>query len=330
MVEPTSSAELTGIARLCPSCTASAARLLLTTETRTETGIPYQVVTCAACGLRYTRPLPTELELTRLYCGEYYGEGQPRLLSWDTIRAALHRGVLQQRRRALLGRPPGRILDVGCGDGDFLAGLKRRGWQVSGIEFSDAAAALSRAKGIDIFQGDLASARFPNGSFDVVTFWHVLEHIPEPVPVLVEARRILRDDGLLVVEVPDSASLTFRLCRQHWFPLDVPRHLQHFTPATLNALLERVGFAPVRRQSLHPTDFLLSFMSFMNRLGVLGRRGGAHYFVSDFRRAGRVGKAGFLALGLPIGLLSAPYSLLNTLLTGSNETLTITARKVGG
>jgi SAM-dependent methyltransferase len=313
--------------RVCPVCAADQARTLLAVAGPAASGRPYTVVTCSACELRYTRPLPSEAELAALYTAEYYGGRRPRRLSWDTLRGLAHRVVMWQRRRALLGRPPGRALDIGCGDGDFLAELARRGWRVDGIEYSDAAAALARGKGIAVHQGDLASAGFPSGAFDVVTLWHVLEHLPEPAAALAEVRRVLRPDGLLVVEVPDSASLTFRLCREHWFPLDVPRHLQHFTPATLGALLERVGFAPVRRQSFHAADCLLSFISFMSRLGVLGRLGGTHYFVTEFRRARPAAKAGFLALGLPVGLLSLPYSVLNTLVAGSNETLTVTARK---
>lgn len=313
--------------RACPLCGAVAARPFLDDGTPAGLDRAYHVVVCAECGLRYTRPLPTPAEIAALYPDAYYGDQRPRLLSWDTARRLLHLDVLWQRRRALLGRPPGTVLDVGCGDGDFLASLKRRGWAVQGTEFSAAACARARQRGVAVHHGDLASAALPSGAFDVVTLWHVLEHLPEPGLELGEARRLLRDDGLLVIEVPNSASPTVRLCRERWFPLDVPRHLQHFTPATLDRLLRQSGFTTVHRQDFHHLDFVLSFISFMNRSGVLGRFSGDHYFVSDFRRAGLPAKLRFLALGLLAGGVSLPYSLLATALSGHGETVTVTARK---
>lgn len=326
-VAASGSVDTTDRPRSCPLCGATEAAILLDAGQRTPEGEGYRVVSCARCDLRYTRPHPTEGELAALYRQEYYAPRKPRLLSWDALRLVLHHVVLWQRRSALLDRRPGRVLDVGCGDGNFLASLKRRGWAVHGTDFSAAACELARGKGIAVQQGPLASAGFPDDFFDVVSLWHVLEHLSEPLAELAEIRRILRDDGLLVVEVPDSASATLRLCRERWFPLDVPRHLQHFTPATLEELLRRAGFVPLHRQHFHYLDFALAFISFVDRLGLLGRLSGTQYFFTDYRRATRGGRARFLALGLPLALLSLPYSVVTTLLTGHGEQLTLTARK---
>lgn len=316
-----------GTSRNCPLCGAPEARTLLTTAARTPEAKPYHIVECGNCALRYTHPLPSAEELTELYGHEYYGVEKSRRFSWDRLRRALHHSVIWQRRRALLDRPPGRALDIGCGDGDFLAALKRRGWEVYGTEFSAAAYMLAQSKGIAVHQGELASASYPDNFFDVVTLWHVLEHLPVPAAELAEIQRILRDDGLLVVEVPNSACTTFQLCGERWFPLGVPGHLQHFTPATVQRLLRHAGFIPRRRQNFHYLDFVLSFISFMDRLGVLGPRQGTHYFVTDYRQASRSSRARFLALGAFVGLLSLPYSIGTTIVTGNGETVTITSRK---
>jgi SAM-dependent methyltransferase len=175
----------------------------------------------------------------------------------------------------------------------------------------------------------LRSAGFPDGFFDVVTMWHVLEHLPDPAAALAEARRVLQADGLLVIEVPNLGSLTFRLCRERWWPLDVPRHLLHFTPQTLGRLLDAGGFEVVRRQDFHAADAALSFISFVNRLGLIGRLQGDHYFVSDYRRAAPAAKVSFLLLAPLLGLLSVPYSALATLFGRHGETVTVTAVKVG-
>jgi len=284
------------------------------------------MVECVNCALRYTRPLPTKQELAKLYGQDFYVSNSPRLWSGDFLRILFQRSVFWQHHRALLGKRPGRALDLGCGNGDFLATLKRRGWEVYGTEFSSAACELARAKGVRVHQGDLVSANFPAQSFDVITLWHVFEHLPDPLAELAEVRRILRDDGLLVIEVPNSGCLTLRLSKQGWYPLDVPRHLQHYTPATLQRLLREAGFATAHQQNFHHWDFTYAFYSYMNRLKILERLG-IGYFSTNYKQAALAQKALFLALGVPVALLCLPYSVIITLLSGNSETVTVTARK---
>lgn len=199
--------------RPCPACGALAAEELLATRATSEAdGTAFRVVRCTACGLQLTRPLPTESEVAELYGHEYYGEGRPGLLSWERLRLLFHEVVLRHRARALAGRPPGRALDVGCGDGDMLAFLWARGWEVRGQDVSPAAAARAAAKGIEVHQGPLSGAPYEAGSFDVVMLWHVLEHLTEPLEELRRIRGLLAPEGLLVVEVPNNASWTRRLC----------------------------------------------------------------------------------------------------------------------
>jgi ubiquinone/menaquinone biosynthesis C-methylase UbiE len=313
-------------ARTCPQCGETEARLFLQTSKESASGTPYQILTCSDCGQRYTSPLPSPEDLADLYSQDYYVANNPRLLSGDLPRILLQRIVLGQREKALLGRPPGRILDIGCGNGDFLAHLAHLGWEIYGTEFSTAACGLAEGRGVRVHHGDLTSARFPSNFFDVVTLWHVLEHLPEPREELEEIKRVLRADGLVVVEVPNSASPTLRMCGEQWYPLDVPLHLQHFTPRTLVRLLQTEGFAQLRRKNFHYWDFTYVFYSYMSRLGILQRLG-ISYFSTDYKQAPLAAKAIFLALGVPVALMSLPYSVLATALSGHSETITITARR---
>ncbi len=273
----------------------------------------------------YTRPLPGPDELSRLYRDEYYGRPRARPLSWDGARRALHAVVMRDRCRSVGGVAPGRALDVGCGDGDFLAHLRRRGWQVVGLELSAAAAGRARERGVEVREEELEAAGFAPGSFDLVTLWHVLEHLPDPRRALEEARRVLRPGGLLVLEVPNISSPTFRLCGERWFPLDVPRHLQHFDPRSLERILALSGFEPLGWRNLHAMDWVLAAISFVDRLGVLGRRRGEHYFVTDLRRAPAARKLLFALVAPAIAVGAVPYSLLATALSGHGETLRVRA-----
>jgi len=206
----------------------------------------YQVIECARCGQLSTSPFPSPDTLRALYDTGYYSgpaaarfrsraaESVVRFFRWR--RAAM----LRRRMHGVRGR---RILDVGCGRGDTLAWLQRWGADVHGTQVSTRAAQVARDLiGHDrIFVGELADAAYPDASFDCVTLWHVIEHVPEPLALMKEIRRILRPGGLLYIEVPNAGGWAARRFRHHWLAYDVPKHLFHFSPETLKALAGKVG-----------------------------------------------------------------------------------------
>ena len=312
-----------GRERPCPLCGATAARLLIPTSIPSAAGPAYHVVACTACELRYTRPLPDAAEFEALYPPGYHTDNSTRLWSRDFPRVVLERWVMWERRRDLAALPRGRVLDVGCGNGGFLVGLKARGWTVQGTDTSAPGCEVARSRGIPDYHGDLARAGFPDGSFDAVTLWHVLEHVADPLAELAEIRRILRPGGRLVVQVPDADSLTLRLCGDRWFPFDVPRHLQHFTPRSLRETLERAGFVAVHERRFQPTDVAASFYSFLRLLSPPGG-GRVQCFGRDYKSASLAARVRFLALGLPILAFSLFYTPCARLFAGHGETITAT------
>lgn len=136
----------------------------------------------------------------------------------------------------------GRALDIGCGNGAYLLLLKKLGWDVVGVDISDNVAREVKAAGIPIFTGELERLKKDQGPFKLITLWHVLEHLPDPLKTLQEVFELLVDNGRVIIEVPNSNSLMAKVFRSNWFPWDLPRHLCHFTPATLSDLLNRAGF----------------------------------------------------------------------------------------
>jgi 2-polyprenyl-3-methyl-5-hydroxy-6-metoxy-1,4-benzoquinol methylase len=207
-------------------------------------GSACRVVRCRDCGLAYTNPRPTPHAIGQFYPDDYTPY-QDRAGS--------------RRRRdpfvTLLPPPPGgRLLDFGCGSGGLLRKLHRVGWHVTGMDTSPRMAHHVRALGLDAIAGTLPHAALAPTSFDAITMAESLEHVHDPLRVLRAAHRLLRPDGKLVVSVPNLASLAFRWFGADWFGLDVPRHLTHFEPHTLRAMLGRAGFrverlAPLRHNS---------------------------------------------------------------------------------
>ena len=153
------------------------------------------------------------------------------------------------RSRELKGRHPlpwrgeGKVLDVGCGAGGNLKTLQAQGWDPYGIEISEVAAAHARELVTgNIHTGTLESAPFPPQSFDLVFMSHSLEHLPSPVDALRLVHRLLKNDGLLAISVPNVNSLEFRLFGRWWFPLDPPRHFYHFDKHSLSGIFAQAGF----------------------------------------------------------------------------------------
>jgi SAM-dependent methyltransferase len=166
--------------------------------------------------------------------------------------AALDRGRRKDtaQRVALIERlapAHGRVLDVGCATGSLLAEVRARGWESHGIEPDAASAAFARDRlGLDVRRGTLKDANFPGEHFDLVCFWHVLEHAPNPRETLREAARVARPGATLLLSLPDPGSWMAALFGPYWCGWDVPRHLCLFPRMVLARMLKETGWMDVR------------------------------------------------------------------------------------
>ncbi|MEW5977044.1 MAG: class I SAM-dependent methyltransferase [Acidobacteriota bacterium] len=191
-----------------------------------------------------TDPRPTSEQLDQSYSEAYYGPENVKFVSpverfvrWQTA----------QRARWIHRLIPGnsRVLELGCGRGALLEELAQLGHEAYGTERSELAARRARRSvGVHVFSEDLQDCRFPSDRFDAVILWHVLEHLGDVSSALEEICRILRPQGVLILEVPNLDSLQATLSGRHWFHLDVERHLYHFGPNNIRSLLTRHGFRP--------------------------------------------------------------------------------------
>ena len=183
--------------------------------------------------------MPGEAELEAAYSQEYYSSTDAK---FNPLIEAWTRYSGRRRAQNLLrqhGKGAGlRVLDVGCGRGVLLHGFKEAGADVLGIEREGAG--FDQIDGIEnLSLDDLLEA---GRRFDLIVIWHVLEHLPDPVDCLRKCRQLLVDGGSLFIEVPNFASFQSRLFKSNWFHLDLPRHLFHFTPGSLQKQLNAEGF----------------------------------------------------------------------------------------
>lgn len=231
----------------CPLCDSARRQFLLEAPDAAAgaAGLWFAVVRCQDCDLCYTNPRPSPDAIGQFYPATY----RP------------HQPAVPRRRHRWFGRPPAqprwltrkhlpiaphgqrRLLDFGCGGGAFLLQMRDLGWQVTGVDSCRAAVERLRGTpGVRVFAGTLPHPELVPESFDVITMWHSLEHVHRPRQVLDAAFDLLAPGGRLVVAVPNITSRPFRRFGASWYGLDLPRHLTHFSPATLYKMLDACGF----------------------------------------------------------------------------------------
>lgn len=250
----------------CPACGSEALRPYLSGEDYHygNEGI-FQLNRCDTCHLWMLAPMRTPQALSAFYPTSYYSF-QPRLSETSSKTAV--RKLLGLERRTYLPafNVPGRLLDVGSGAGQYLQQLSNRGWTVTGIEPSHQAAAVGRQAGLDIRLGDIRTVDLPPKSFDVVRFNHSIEHVPDPVAALKAAHALLKDDGYLIVGVPNTDGLWPRMFGRWWWHLGLPVHVYGFNPGNLRRLLENTGFTVLRiRYNSEFSGLLGSAQIWLNR-----------------------------------------------------------------
>jgi SAM-dependent methyltransferase len=239
----------------CPICGGRLRSTGLLARDRLVTGDgPFGVRECPACEYGVTVPQLSGAKLAPYYADTYYesyyehsDSGRPSLLA--RLRGFLReRGAQRRQSRPpflLDGIAPGKVLEVGCGAGELLEHFASLGWKTYGLDPSAAAVAAAARRGAEVHEGTLEDQPWPEGEFDLIVFQHSLEHIPDPVEALRRARDLLAPGGRLIVDVPNWASWQRRLYRGRWVMLDMPRHLQHFSPRALGRIAERIDLEPV-------------------------------------------------------------------------------------
>lgn len=244
----------------CPVCLSSATAPSLTGtdfffRTTSQT---FTLDLCRTCRSLFLDPMPTAEELTQFYPTQYWwSSSTPGLLK--RLERVYRKFVLRDHisfiTTAARSQNGLKLLDVGCGGGSLIGLLKDRGFRVKGVDFSaDAAKVANLENGVEVIVGSLEDARFPAGSFDIVTLFHVMEHVTRPREVLEEVSRILRPKGTVILQVPNADSWQFKLFKTRWYGLDIPRHVIDYPKDAILQLLKDSGFSPKRIRHFNLRD----------------------------------------------------------------------------
>lgn len=251
----------------CPGCGEVGVRTLFHGRDRLfhTTDKSFLLVECKNCRLIRLEPRPTMQELSRYYPAEYWytpDEDAASKIEEQYRRFVLRDHVNFVMRALENSKQNGLIVDVGCGGGLLLRMLRERGQAVLGLEKSqEAASAAWKQNHVAVVRGDLSEGPIERGTCAVVTMFHVLEHLHEPVQYLRSARDLLVSGGRLVIQVPNASSWQFLMFGEHWNGVDVPRHLVNYRQRDLEHLLDYCGFEVVRRKHFSLRDNPAGFAS---------------------------------------------------------------------
>lgn len=249
----------------CPLCGGQQLEHALTCTDYYASGETFEVVRCAHCGFLMTQNAPVEAEI-----GRYYET--PDYISHSDTRKGLMNSLYHVVRRVMLGRKAARVnraarlkkgalLDYGTGTGYFADAMARRGWTVSAVEKNAAARAFAKEHfGLEVLP-ETGLKDFADASMDVVTLWHVMEHLEDLNGMWDVFYRLLKKQGVLIVAVPNPDSYDARKYGNEWAAYDVPRHLWHFRPSVMQRFGVKHGFILEGRFPMPMDAFYVSMLS---------------------------------------------------------------------
>lgn len=207
----------------------------------------FSVVRCRSCGLMRTNPRPTSKTIGFYYPDNYGPYLGTRLrkrgdsLVYRVLKVVKNK-IFEFNSNVLPPMKVGRMLEVGCASGNFMHEMHKQGWDVEGIEFSAVAASHAIQHGYKVHVGSVESAPDPSQKYDLIVMWMVLEHLHDPVGALRKLKSWSVNGALLAISVPDAGSYDFSIFQNKWYALQLPTHLFHFTPKTLEGVLLAGGW----------------------------------------------------------------------------------------
>ena len=249
----------------CPVCASAEIKNVLIAKDHTVSGESFSIAECGNCSLRFTQDVPDATAISPYYKAEDY------ISHTNISKGLVNRAYQLVRKRTMIkkrkliekftGVKRGKLLDVGSGTGNFVNEMKENEWQVTGLEpDSDARKVAAQLYGLQLKDtGELFQLQ-PEG-FDAVTLWHVLEHVHDLHAYIQRLKVLLSKKGKLFIAVPNYTSLDSQVYKEHWAAYDVPRHLYHFSPKSMNILMENNGLKIIKYKPMWYDSFYISLLS---------------------------------------------------------------------
>ena len=255
----------------CPVCQSQTFTAYLTVKDYTVSQEEFKIVSCQKCGFKFTNPRPDGNEIGKYYKAESY------ISHTNTSKGLISKIYQEVRKFTLKGKlnlinklspKKGKLLDVGCGTGMFLNVARENGWEVNGIEPDAGARAIAEETNQIKIKDEVLSS-FVNETFEVISLWHVLEHIHKLNTTVDWLKERLSKDGSLIIAVPNHESKDAQIYQAQWAAYDVPRHLYHFSQKSVQELFAKHGFELKETLPMKFDSFYVSMLSTKYQTGKI-------------------------------------------------------------
>jgi Protein-L-isoaspartate carboxylmethyltransferase len=249
----------------CPLCGGTHLVKKMTCTDFYASGEQFDLFQCENCGFQFTQGFPVEKEIGKYYeTPDYISHSDTKKGMMNELYHLVRSRMLQKKAQLInniTGKTSGKILDIGTGTGYFSHTMQQKGWQVDAIEKSPQARSFAKKNFNLEVKDDSGLNDFPAGSFDAITLWHVMEHLEHLNETWERLYELLKDDGCLVIAVPNCSSYDAQKYKEFWAAYDVPRHLWHFTPDSIQKFGEKHNFTLANHLPMPFDAFYVSILS---------------------------------------------------------------------
>ena len=245
----------------CPVCGSSDLQNELECTDHFLSGENFSLLNCSNCSVRITNPQPPPSEIFNYYKSEDYvshSDTKKGLINfaYQQVKAITLSSKIRLIRKWSSGN---KLLDFGCGTGDFLNFAKQKGYHTTGLEPDESARNFALQKGLEVHHPEWLNAQ--TTAFDIITMWHVLEHTYDPVDTVFQLKSMLNPGGIMIIAVPNYSSMDAEHYGGNWAAYDVPRHLFHFHPNTIQKVAEITKMNLIETKGMYFDSFYVSMLS---------------------------------------------------------------------
>ena len=249
----------------CPVCKSTQIQPQLSAKDYTVSGEIFSIVACNNCTHLFTQNVAQQNEIGRYYASEnYISHSDTQVGLVNKLYHSIRKKTLQNKKKLIVGetqKSTGNILDIGCGTGAFLYTMKTGGWEITGLEPDETA----REKAKTLYgikpQPSINIFNLQDNIYDAITMWHVLEHVHQLNEYIGQLKNVLTKQGKIFIAVPNYTSYDAQHYGQFWAAYDVPRHLYHFSPASMKTLVEQHGLTIKKIKPMWFDSFYVSMLS---------------------------------------------------------------------
>lgn len=276
----------------CPVCGSDNTDHVFFVKDYTVSGQEFEVAHCNSCTVRFTQDIPDETGMGVFYNSANYiphdadGGGLVNRLYRSVRNVTVKQKAATIRKYTQLSA--GNLLDIGCGTGTFMYAMAQRNWKVTGVEpDGDARDTAKALYGMEVLPPEHLFS-LPPGSFSAITLWHVLEHIHRLHEYIEQMRKLLAENGVIFIAVPNYTSWDARKYGKYWAGYDVPRHLYHFSPQSMELLMQKHNLQVVKLLPMWFDSFYVDILSSKYKRGhIQYLPAGLHGLISNINALGR-------------------------------------------